>query len=118
DDNFIAGMNKSTAVTGRNNVDAVCGPLSQDDLMLLRRVDKRFEFPPGQLKRIRGQLAKVMHPTVHITIQLRVVFDNGIDDLPGLLRSRAVIEVHQWLVVYGTGKNREILPDTINIKIC
>src|SRR3546814_4988913 len=57
-----------------------------------------------------------MHTAVHIAIQLRVIFDNSINDLLRLLRSSPIIQVYQGLIVYRTRKNREILPDMIDIK--
>src|SRR5690606_3341686 len=95
DDDFIAFMDKSFAITLRYHIYPFGSPFGNDYLMFMLRMDKLLDFAPRDFKCIRRDLRKIMHSTVYITVHVDVVIQYSVYHLLRLLCSRSIVQIDQ-----------------------
>ena len=79
-------------------------------------IDEATDLFPRALEQVRGALAQGVHATMHVGVVLFVNPADGVDDRPGLVGRRRIVEIDQWLAVNGLGQDGEFRANFLHLE--
>ena len=114
-DHFVAGRHTFVGKAGSNQVDRLCRPTRENNLVGRAGVQELLHGLACILMRFRRRLAQEMNAAVNIGIHIIIATLDLFHHTAWLLGCRSVVEVNKRLIVYLMIQNREILPDRLYI---
>jgi hypothetical protein len=116
DYDVITRLQLRTSIALRDEVDALCGALGENDLAAGGSVYEASDFLAHDIISLRGPLAQVMDTPMDIGVLSRVEAGHRIDHTLRLLTRGRVIEVDQGLASNAPAKNREVGANALEIE--
>ena len=114
-DHFVTGRHTFVGKAGSNQVDRLCRPTRENNLVGRAGVQELLHGLACILMRFRRRLAQEMNAAVNIGIHIIIATLDLFHHTAWLLGCRSVVEVNKRLIVYLMIQNREILPDRLYI---
>ena len=111
DQDLVSGGERAPAPALGDEIDALGGAPGEDDLLRRRGVHEPGDPVADGVVRRGGPLAQVVDAAMDVGVLGRIEAADGLDDRPGLLAGRGIVEIDQGLAVDPPGKDREILPE-------
>ncbi len=99
-----------------DQVDRLGGPPCEDDLLGLAAESKPGDLSARVLVGLRGLLSERVDRPVDVGVVTRIVVDESVDHLLGLLRRGCVVEIDQPLAVHLPLQDREVSPDLLDVE--
>ncbi len=107
DDDLITRLHTGLPESGRHEIDAFGGAACEDDFCGGMGIYERPYCLTCLLVEACSLLREVVDTTVHVGIDIQVLFGDGIDDALRFLRRGAVVEIDERAAVNGAGEDRE-----------
>lgn len=117
DQYFIAWLQGVTGIGLGDQVKGFGCPTSPDYFFAVSGVDEVLDGLSCLLKLCRSGCGKGMATTMDVGIVATVVLPDCLNHLKRLLGSGCTVEVDQWLAIAFLGQGRELLANTLDIKL-
>ncbi len=108
-DHLVALAHKLFTERADHEVYALGGAAREDNLLGLGSVDETAHGLTRRLMQVGGLLREIMHATVHVGVDIKILVAHGIEHTERLLCCRRVVEIDERTVVDGARENRKIV---------
>src|SRR5262245_55862683 len=116
DEDFLPHFDERPAVALGDEVDPLGGATNEDDLSIVRGVEKAGHLGAGTLKDLRGLLAQEVDPAMDIRVLRQVILSDRIEHVLRFLARGRVVEVDERFPVNLLLENGKVVPNSFDSK--
>ena len=114
-EHLVTSLHLTLAERASHQVDGLGSATRKDYLFYLLRIDKLAYLLTSSLMQVGSLLRQIMHATMHIGINVKILVAHSIEHTQGFLCGCRIVQINQWLTIHLTAQYREIFSYLIDI---